>query len=119
MGSARALDTSFRVFQEIVVPAPFGQEYILPVGEYRPTHVDGHGVFYASPSGVIARKGTEQRALTGGIHMASQPGRYDSFPSLYVDFGSGTYWKLPLPDEVRAASYGTRVVFVVNGQEVR
>lgn len=82
IGSARALDTSVRVIQEIVVPAPFGLEYVLPVGEYRSTHVDGHGIFYASPTGVIARRGKEERVHPGGIHMAAQPGRYDSFPSL-------------------------------------
>ena len=116
---ARALDTSFRVTQQIVVPAPFGLEYVLPVGEYHPTYVDGHGVFYASPTGVVARSGNDERVHPGGIHMGAQPGRYDSFPSLYVDFGRGTLWKLPLPGDVRKAAYGTHVVFVVNGEEVR
>lgn len=119
IGPARAVDTSFRVTQPIVVPAPFGLEYVLPVGEYHPTYVDGHGVFYASPTGVIARKGTDERVHPGGIHMGAHPGRYDAVPSLYVDFGSGTLWKLPLPEDVRNAAYGTKVVFVVNGEEVR
>jgi hypothetical protein len=119
IGSARALDTAFRVVHEIVVPAPLGIDYVLPVGEYRPTHIDVHGIFYASPTGVTARKGDEHHVLPGGIHMASRPGRYDSFPSLYVDFGSGTFSKYPLPEDLAAQVYGTSVVFVVGGEEVR
>jgi hypothetical protein len=91
---------------------------VLPAGEYMPRYVDRHGVFYASPNGVVRRSSAGETTLEGGIHMASQPGQYFSFPSLYVDFGGGSIHKMPLPDDVARESYGSHVVFLYNGQPV-
>lgn len=118
MGNGLAIDTAFQVKQPIVIKA-FSFESVLPVGDYAPRFVDGHGVFYASPTGVIQRSSKGERTLPGGIHMASQPGHYYSFPSLYVDFGDGSFSKLPLPDEVTRESYGSQVVFLYKGQPVQ
>jgi hypothetical protein len=118
MGDGLAIDTAFRVKQEIVVKAPISKEYVLPVGDYAPRFVDGHGVFYASPTGVVERVSDGEKTLEGGIHMASQPGHYYSFPSLWVDFGGQNIAKLPLPEEVTRSSYGTHVVFLYKGEPV-
>jgi hypothetical protein len=118
MGDGLAIDTAFRVKQPIVVPAPPSHEYVLPVGDYLPRYVDRHGVYYASPTGVVQRSGSGESKREGGIHMASQPGRYYSYPSLYVDFGGGGIHKLPFPEEVRRGSYGSHIVFLYKGQPV-
>ena len=118
MGDGLAIDTAFRVKQAIIVPAPLSQEYALPVGEYLPRYVDRHGVYYASPAGVLRRSGDGEKRFEGGIHMPSQPDRYFSYPSLYVDFGDKDIHKLPLPDDVRRGSYGSHVVFLYKGQPV-
>ncbi len=118
MGDGLAIDTAFRVKQAIVVNGPLSQEYVLPVGDYLPRYVDRHGVFYASPTGVVKRSSDGEKTLEGGIHMASQPGQYYSYPSLYVDFGGGSLYKLPLPDEVTRDSYGSQVVFLYKGEPV-
>jgi len=118
MGDGLAIDTAFRVKQAVVIPAPLSQEYVLLPGEYLPRYVDGHGVYYASPEGVLQRSSKGERKLAGGIHMASQPDRYFSYPSLYVDFGDGNLAKLPMPDSVRSTTYGSHVVFLYKGQPV-
>lgn len=78
MGDGLAIDTAFRVKQAIVVSGPLSQEYVLPIGDYLPRYVDRHGVFYASPTGVVQRSSDSEKTLEGGIHMASQPGQYYS-----------------------------------------
>jgi hypothetical protein len=118
MGDGLAIDTAFRVKQAIVVPAPLSQEYVLPVGDYMPRFVDRHGVYYASPNGVVRRSSSGEKTFEGGIHMASQPGRYFTFPSLYVDFDGVGIRKLPLPEDVARESYGSHVVFLYRGQPV-
>jgi hypothetical protein len=118
MGDGLAIDTAFRVKQSFAVPAPFSQEYVLPVGDYLPRYVDRHGVYYASPTGVVQRSGEGEKTLEGGIHMASQPGRYFSYPSLYVDFGGGSFHKLPLPQDLARETYGSQVVFLYKGEPV-
>jgi hypothetical protein len=118
MGDGLAIDTAFRVKQAIVVPSPPSQEYVLPVGDYLPRYVDRHGVYYASPTGVVQRSGESKKTREGGIHMASQPGRYYSYPSLYVDFGGRGIHKLPFPEEVRRGSYGSHIVFLYKGQPI-
>jgi hypothetical protein len=112
-----AHETGYLVREQVLVPAPFGRTYVLLPGEYHPTHIDGHGVFYASPLGIVEREGEAERTLTGGIHSPNQGGRYYSFPALFVDLGDGTFSKLPLPEEVLRL-YGTAIVFTHNGKPV-
>jgi hypothetical protein len=115
IAGARALDTSFRVKDRLAVPAARAREYILPVGEYRPTRADQEGIFYASPAGILERAGFSKRVLAGGIHVANAPGSY-AHPSLYVELGDGRVEKLPMPAEV-LQGYGELLSFAVNGEE--
>jgi hypothetical protein len=117
IGSGPAVETTFRVKERLAVAVPFGRVFILPPGEYRPTHIDRHGVFYASPTGVTERQGDSERQIMGGIHQPTEVGTYYSFPSLFVDLGDGSYSKYPLPAEV-IRGYGRLFVFTRNGQEV-
>lgn len=112
------MKSSFLVKQEIVVPVDLSPDYVLPPGEYLPRYADRHGVFYESPSGVIQRSDDAERTYPGGIHFPSQPDRYYTFPSLYVDLPTFGPTKYPLPDSVRTSTWGTHIVFLFNGQPV-
>lgn len=111
-------ETGYLVRHEVLVRAPFGVTYTLPKGNYVPTHLDDHGVFYQSPTAVVERTGESERSLIGGIHSPREPGHYYSYPSLYIDLGDDKYSKLPLPDEVRQL-YGTTIVFTHLGQPIQ
>ncbi len=118
LGNVPAIDSSIIVKKEILVPGPFSQDYLLPVGEYRPTHADSHGIFYASPNGVVERTREGEKLYDGGIHFPSQPGRYYTYPSLYLDRPALGFAKLPFPEEVRKDTYGTHIVFMLNGEPI-
>lgn len=119
LGETPASATSVLVKQAIVVPVPFSsKEYVLPAGEYMPMYADGHGIFYASPNGVVQRDGNSERVFLGGIHFPSGPGHYYSFPSLYIDLPVFGISKLSLPEDVRQSTYGSHVVFLVNGESI-
>jgi len=117
MTGGLVVETGYLVRQPVAVQAPFGITYTLPEGEYVPTHVDDHGIFYASPTGVLETNGETERNRAGGIHSPREPGQYYSYPSLYVDRGDGDFSKLPLPDEVLQL-YGDVIVFTHLGYPV-
>jgi len=112
----RALDTSYRVKDPVTVAGPNGREYVLPVGEYRPTHADAEGILYASPTGVTERAGFSKRAVPGGVYVANVPGRPFERPSLWIDRGNGRIARLPLPGAA-LGRYGDALVFAVGGEE--
>jgi hypothetical protein len=117
IAGARALDTSYRVKDRVTVPGPQAREYVLPVGEYRPKHADGEGIFYASPSGVIERAGFAKHVVPGGIYVADGPGRPFESPLLYVEPDDGGVSKLPLPASA-LRGYGATLAFAVKGEEL-
>jgi hypothetical protein len=118
IGDAPAIRSAFLVKREIVVPVSLSPDYVLPPGEYKPELADGHGIFYASPSGVIQRTGKGERTYRGGIHFPNQPGRYYSFPSLWVDLPAFGISKYPLPDSVRTSTWGSHIIFLYDGKPV-
>jgi hypothetical protein len=118
IGDVSAVHTSFLVKQDIVVPVSLSPDYVLPPGEYLPQYADQHGIFYASPSGVIQRSDEGDRLYPGGIHFPSQPDRYYTFPSLYVDLPVLGITKYPLPASVRRSTWGSHVVFLLDGEPV-
>ena len=112
-----AQDTSYRVKDRVVAPAPNGREYVLPIGEYRPTGADETGVLYAAPSGVIEKAGFSKRSVPGGIWVELSPGG-PRRPALWVERSGGRIERLPLP--VSALSrYGDALVVAVGGEEKR
>ena len=117
-GGPPATRVTVRVKQTLEVDAPLSLVYVLLEGEYRPRYADAHGVYFASPSGVLERSGDEERTLAGGLHLPNAGGQYYSFPSLYVELSEGEPRKLALPDELRS-QYGQSVVFAVEGVEQR
>ena len=116
LGGGTALDTTIRMKRECSVSI-VGRTFILPIGEYRPTHVDSNGVFYAAPSGVTTHRGGAQQRIPGGIHMPNAGGRYYSFFSMWVALGEGDFSKLQLPNECWKP-YGATVVLTRNGKEI-
>jgi len=119
VGGAPAIRSAFLVKQEIVVPVSLSPDYVLPPGEYKPELADGHGIFYVSPSGVIQRTEKGERTYRGGIHFPSQPDRYYTFPSLWVDLPAAGITKYPLPDSVRTSTWGSHIVFLYDGSPVQ
>ena len=116
IAGARALDTSYRVKDSLVVAGPQGREYLLPVGEYRPKEADARGELYAAPMGVTERAGFSKRSVPGGIWVANTPGRPFEHPSLWIDRGRGRIERLPLPASA-LGRYGDALVFAVDGEE--
>jgi hypothetical protein len=116
IGSGPASETALRLASACTVSGG-GRSYTLEPGEYRPTHADSHGVFYAAPNGVVEARGGEQRRVPGGIHMPSAVGRYYSFYSLWVALWEGDFSKLPLSGD--CMSSGHAPVFTRKGIEVR
>lgn len=117
-GGPPASRVTVRVKQALEVSAPFSVVYVLPVGEYRPVYADDHGVYFASPSGVVERASGKAQTLPGGLHLPNAGGRYYSFPSMYIEVSKGKPETLPLPEEL-LTSYGENVVFAVDGVEQR
>jgi hypothetical protein len=115
-GGPSASRVTVRVKAEMEVPAPGSVVYVLPVGEYRPVYADGHGAYFASPTGVVERADGSERSIAGGLHLPNEGGRYYSFPSLYVESSPGNPSKLPLPS-AQLESYGKNVAFAVDGVE--
>jgi hypothetical protein len=115
-GGPEASRVTVRVKVEMEVAAPGSIVYVLPVGEYRPVYADGHGAYFASPTGVIERADGSERSIAGGLHLPNEGGQYYSFPSLYVETSPGNPSKLPLPSE-QLHSYGKNVAFAVDGVE--
>jgi hypothetical protein len=115
IGTEPAINSSFLVKQEIVVPVNLSPDYVLPPGEYTPLYADRHGIYYASPSGVVQRSDDGERTFPGGIHFPNQPDRYYTFPSLYVDLPVFGISKYPLPESVRKSTWGSHIVFLYNG----
>jgi len=111
-----ALDTSYRVKDQLTVVGPGGSEYILLVGEYRPKHADAAGILYASPKGVLERAGFSKHALPGGVYVENSPGRPYLRPSLWVERRRGKLTRLPLPASA-LSRYGDALVFAVDGEE--
>ncbi len=119
IGDASAIRSAFLVKKEIVVPVSLSPDYVLPPGEYQPTLADGHGIFYASPSGVVQRTVEAERTYPGGIHFPSRPDRYYTFPSLYVDLPIFGITKYPLPESVRTSIWGSHIIFLYDGEPVQ
>jgi hypothetical protein len=97
IAGARALDTSFRVKDRVAIPGPHGSEYLLPIGEYRPSSVDGDGIYYAAPQGVLEHAGFAKRAVPGGIFVPSGPGSPWEHALLYVLREDGRPMKIAIP----------------------
>jgi len=116
LGGGPAIETTLLVKRECSVSMA-GHVYLLPVGEYRPTRADSHGVFYAAPSGVVEKHGDTQRTIPGGIHFPSSAGQYYSFLSMWVALWEGDISKLPLPDECWKP-YGSTVSLTRSGREL-
>jgi hypothetical protein len=116
IAGARALDTTYRVKDLVRVVGPEGSEYVLPVGEYRPSQIDAAGVLYASPKGVMERAGFSKHAVPGGVYVENTPGRPYVRPSLWVERGRGKLVRIPLPASA-LSRYGDALVFAVDGKE--
>ncbi|OGP82059.1 MAG: hypothetical protein A2Y95_00785 [Deltaproteobacteria bacterium RBG_13_65_10] len=116
IGGGPAMETSLLVKRECSLSGG-GRVYLLPVGEYHPTQVDSHGVFYAAPSGVTEKRGDTERTIPGGIHFPNSGGQYYSFLSMWVALWEGDISKLPLPDECWKP-YGSTVSLTRNGREL-
>lgn len=115
-GGPSADRVTVRVKAVIEVPAPFSVVYVLPVGEYLPAYADGHGAYFASPTGVVERADGSERTLVGGLHLPNAGGESYSYPSLYVESSPRNPSKLPLPSD-QLKSYGENVVFALDGVE--
>ncbi len=118
IGTAPAVNSSFLVKEEILVPVDLSPDFVLPPGEYLPQYADKHGIYYASPSGVVRRSKDGDENYPGGIHFPSQPSRYYTFPSLYVDLSALGPMKYPLPESVRRSTWGTHIVFLYDGKPI-
>jgi hypothetical protein len=117
VAGARALDTTYRVKDQVIVPAPRQLEYVLPIGEYHPRHADDEGVFYASPTGITERAGFSKRVVAGGVYVALAPGRAFEHPLVYVERSDGSVTRLPMP-AAALRRYGDALAFAVNGEEL-
>ena len=117
-GGPPASRVTVHVKQALEVRAPLAVVYVLPVGEYRPVYADGHGVYFASPTGVIERSSGAEKTLAGGLHLPNAGGQYYSFPSMYTEASEGKPETLPLPEEL-LTHYGENVVFAIDGVEQR
>jgi len=116
LGGGPAIETTLLVKRECSVSVA-GRVYLLPVGNYRPTQADSHGVFYESPSGVTEKDGGTQRTVPGGIHFPNSGGQYYSFLSMWIVRSEGDIARLPLPDECWKP-YGATVSLTRNGKEM-
>jgi hypothetical protein len=117
IAGARALDTSYRVKDQVIVPAPDAVEYVLPVGEYRPRHADDEGIFYAAPTGLTERAGFSKRVVPGGIYVASAPGRPFEHPAVWVERSDGRVVRLAMPGSA-LRRFGAVLAFAVDGEEL-
>jgi hypothetical protein len=116
LGGRPAIETTVLVKQECLLSAA-GREFRVPVGEYRPTQVDSHGVLYAAPEGVLTKRGEKVWRIPGGIHFPSSAGQYYSFLSMWVALTEGDVSKLRLPAEC-AKLDGSTVSLTRSGREV-
>ncbi|MCX5734573.1 MAG: tetratricopeptide repeat protein [candidate division NC10 bacterium] len=116
LGGGPAIETTLLVKHECSLSAG-GREFRLPVGEYRPIHVDAHGVLYAAPGGVQTKRGDKVWRIPGGIHFPNSAGQYYSFLSMWVALTEGDVSKLRLPTEC-AKPDGSNVSLTRNGREV-
>jgi len=116
LGGGPALETTLLVRQECSVSSA-GRVFLLPVGDYRPTQADSHGVFYESPTGITEQRGDTQRTVSGGIHFPNSGGKYYSFLSMWIASSEGDPAKLPLPDQCWNP-YGATVSLTRNGHEI-
>jgi hypothetical protein len=117
IGCSPAIETTVRVKRAFSIDSLLmAHTYVLPEGEYLPAKIDRHGIFYASPRGIIEQSSKSEQRVGGGIYMPVSGGFY-SFPSLYVDMGDGHLSKVALPEEV-VRGQGQIVVFTRNGLEV-
>jgi hypothetical protein len=117
IAGAPALETSYRVKDQVIVSASSAVEYVLPVGEYRPRHADDEGIFYAAPTGLLERAGFSKRVVPGGIYVASGPGRPFEHPAVYVERSDGRVVRLPMPGSA-LRRYGAAFAFAVGGEEL-
>jgi hypothetical protein len=116
IAGARALDTTYRVKDLVRVAGPKGSEFVLPVGEYRPSQIDAAGVLYAAPTGVLERAGFSKHAVQGGVYVENTPGHPYLRPSLWIERGRGKLLRIPLPASA-LRRYGDALVFAVDGKE--
>lgn len=116
IGGGAAVETTILVKEPRTVPIA-GRTLTLTVGEYRPTHVDSHGVFYSAPEGLLEVREGKQRPLVGGIHIPTAAGRYYSSLSIWVALWEGDFSKLPFADAWSRA-YGQTWAMTRNGKEM-
>lgn len=116
IAGARALDTSFRVKDRVTMPGPYGAEYVLPIGEYRPARIDEEGIFYAAPQGILERAGFSKRLVAGGIFVPNTAVRPWDHPMIYVDRDDGRTAKIPITPSFASGDRGV-LRFAVDGEE--
>jgi len=115
IAGARALDTSFRVKDRVAVPGPHGAEYTLPIGEYRPGHIDAEGVYYAAPQGLHERAGFAKRTVAGGVFVPLAGPQPWEHASIYIDRDDGRTLRVPIPPDLLDGPGALR--FAVKGEE--